>query len=278
MSADASLAAAANCIRPLGEPFPCLLLVDAPAPGAWNMAVDEALLDAAADASVAALRFYRWSSPTLSLGYFQPFACREEHPPSLPLEVVRRLSGGGALVHDQELTYALCLPAAHPLAQRPPCAYSAVHHALIEVLARQGITAELAGEAPAVGEEPFLCFRRRSNLDVVGPLPPASCRPAATAPPKICGSAQRRRRGALLQHGSLLRGASRAAPDLLGIDDLVASAPPCEQLVGPWSHAIAAACGLRLEAPGDGFRTRLAEAAERLAGRKYRAAEWTRRR
>lgn len=69
----------------------CRLLRHAPAPGAWNMAVDEVLLERA----VACLRFYRWSEPTLSLGYFQAYADRREHPPSLPCAAVRRLTGGG---------------------------------------------------------------------------------------------------------------------------------------------------------------------------------------
>src|SRR5262245_10595361 len=93
---------------------PCRLVVDPPASGVWNMAVDEALIDDVADGGLATLRFYQWNEPTLSLGYFQPYAARMGHAASASAAVVRRLSGGGALLHDRELTYALALPAAHP--------------------------------------------------------------------------------------------------------------------------------------------------------------------
>jgi len=53
---------------------PCRLIIDPPAEGAWNMAVDEALLDAAAETNMPTLRFYQWQCPTLSLGYFQQYA------------------------------------------------------------------------------------------------------------------------------------------------------------------------------------------------------------
>jgi len=62
---------------------PFLLLLDPPAPGAWNMAVDETLLEAAANDGLCTLRFYRWIEPTLSLGYFQAYADREKHEASL---------------------------------------------------------------------------------------------------------------------------------------------------------------------------------------------------
>ena len=60
-------------------PMSCRLLIDPPAPGAWNMAVDEVLLETAARWATVALRFYRWSEPTLSLGYFQEYADRFAH-------------------------------------------------------------------------------------------------------------------------------------------------------------------------------------------------------
>src|SRR6266446_9184337 len=88
------------------------LLVDAPAGGAWNMAVDEVLLDGvAAGSTPPTLRFYEWAPPCLSLGYFQAFevvdvaGCR-----SLGVDVVRRPTGGRAILHDRELTYSVALP------------------------------------------------------------------------------------------------------------------------------------------------------------------------
>src|SRR5438270_12358260 len=88
------------------------LLLDTSAAGAWNMAVDEVLLDGvAAGATPPTLRFYQWAPPCLSLGYFQPFdvvnleGCRR-----LGVEVVRRPTGGRAILHDRELTYSVALP------------------------------------------------------------------------------------------------------------------------------------------------------------------------
>src|SRR6202165_1818187 len=82
------------------------LLVDAPAGGAWNMAVEEVLLDGvAAGAAAPTLRFYGWSPACLSLGYFQPFdvvdleGCR-----ALGVDVVRRPTGGRGLLPGWEVT------------------------------------------------------------------------------------------------------------------------------------------------------------------------------
>src|SRR5437762_6826079 len=79
------------------------------ADGATNMAADETLLHSAASA-VASLRFYTWTTATLSLGYFQPHAVRLSDPLLVELPFVRRPSGGATLVHHHEVTYALALP------------------------------------------------------------------------------------------------------------------------------------------------------------------------
>src|SRR5262245_5272229 len=189
---------------------------DPPARGTWNMAVDEALLESAASAGLMAIRFYQWSEPTLSLGYFQSAGDREQHPPSRDCPLVRRASGGGAIVHDRELTYSVTMP------QRPGDLAAArelldaCHETLSETLADLRVATNLfrttqncdsQADSPATAE-PFLCFQRRSCTDIV-------CGEA-----KIVGSAQRRRRGAVLQHGSILLARSRCAPELPGIQDL----------------------------------------------------------
>ncbi len=102
------------------QPTDCRLIVHPPSPGAWNMAVDEALLMDAVENGVATLRFYQWSEPTLSLGYFQRYSDREQHAASRKCAVVRRQSGGGAILHDRELTYSLMLPAGSPLTRHAP--------------------------------------------------------------------------------------------------------------------------------------------------------------
>ena len=74
----------------------CRVIVDPPLSGVRNMAIDEALLAAAAEGWVT-LRFYQWSAPTLSLGYFQSYDDRTGHAASLHCDCVRRHSGGGAI-------------------------------------------------------------------------------------------------------------------------------------------------------------------------------------
>ena len=125
------------------RPSPFRLLLDPPASGAWNMAVDEVLLEAAAADGQCTLRFYRWEEPTLSLGYFQTYADRWQHEPSSHAAVVRRMSGGGAILHDAELTYSFAVPSHHPLANNRLGFYQAVHTALIEALAQWGIEAAM---------------------------------------------------------------------------------------------------------------------------------------
>ena len=186
--------------------------------------------------AVACLRFYRWSEPTLSLGYFQTYADRQEHPPSLPCAAVRRLTGGGAILHDAELTYSIVLPGSHPLAARRDELYQAVHGCLIEAL---GGSASRPGCArrptrSTTGREPFLCFQRRSPGDVL------------IGRTKICGSAQRRRNGAVLQHGSLLWRASPAAPELPGVADIAAHPIELENAADLWLGGL----GRRLGSPG----------------------------
>ena len=59
------------------------LIIDAPAPGAWNMAVDEVLMGSASERAALTLRFYRWAMPVVTLAYFQAFAGGDRHEPSL---------------------------------------------------------------------------------------------------------------------------------------------------------------------------------------------------
>jgi lipoate-protein ligase A len=174
------------------------------------MAVDEVLLQNAAANLQWTLRLYSWSEPTLSLGYFQANRDRLAHLSSRGLPLVRRVSGGGAIVHDQELTYSLTGPLrAHRSADALPLVWR-VHSAWVELLAVLGVEASLceAAAADRTAPEPFLCFQRQTAGDVlVGNV-------------KIAGSAQRIRAGTILQHGSVLWTSSSAAPELPGLSDL----------------------------------------------------------
>ena len=259
------------------------LFLDPPANGAWNMAVDETLLEAAAAEGQCALRFYQWAEPTLSLGYFQACADRSQHEASSRCAVVRRTSGGGAILHDIDVTYSLAVPERHPLAANRLRTYRVVHNALIEVLARLKIEASLfgcgeaglgcgsvKGDSPIFADtkigtvprrEPFLCFQRRSPGDVL------------VKGEKVAGSAQRRCRGAILQHGSVLLARSAAAPELDGLKELTARTIPVEEFIQAWLEKLSGALAIRWQRGGlsEAHRRRAA----RLATEKYGSAAWT---
>lgn len=198
------------------------------------MAVDEVLLDWAERTGGCCWRFYRWEEPTLSLGYFQTYEDRWQHSPSSKCPVVRRASGGGAILHDAELTYSCVWPQGHQLASRRLQLYEAVHLSLIELLAEQGVQASLCGHVVAGNAEkpPFLCFQRRSPGDVV------------IGQAKVVGSAQRRLRGAVLQHGSVLLARSSAAPELNGLAELAGLRLDAERLSQVWGERLGARLGL----------------------------------
>lgn len=201
------LPAIESTLRRADMPKRCRLIVDRPGEGAWNMAVDEAILECAlADcAAVPTLRFYRWSEPTVSLGYFQSIKDCPEDLSSLP--VVRRLTGGGAILHDQELTYSVIFPPGQWPRETNLQLVRDVHSVLVRLLHSDEPLAIHPGRAEQRGQEPFLCFQRRSSTDVV------------VGDDKILGSAQRSRRGGLLQHGSILLRKSRFAVQLAGLID-----------------------------------------------------------
>ena len=246
----------------MSEMTQCRLLLDPPGAGAWNMAVDEVLLEWSAERAGCCLRMYRWEEPTLSLGYFQAYRDRWEHAPSRDCPVVRRLTGGGAIVHDVELTYSLVVPSGHPLGRRRNLLYETVHNSLIVALAESGVAAALfqPPESTRHGEEPFLCFRRRAGGDVVA------------GPTKIAGSAQRRRRGAVLQHGSVLLRRSAAAPELDGLAEIAAVAPD-ERLFDVWLPRLSESLSFRWYGlPLSVGETRRADA---LVESRYASRHWT---
>lgn len=182
-----------------------------PNSGAWNMALDEALLDLAAESEIASVRIYAWDRATLSLGYFQDVAEYLENERWNHLPAVKRLTGGGAILHHHEITYSVCLPARAFGEMRPLDLYSRVHQAVIDVLARHDCTVQFRGDLPGDDSE-FLCFSRGDARDLV------------LNGKKVLGSAQRRRRGAVLQHGSLIMQKSIHAEHILGLLDSAAVA------------------------------------------------------
>jgi lipoate-protein ligase A len=204
----------------------CRVVVDLePRVGTVNMAIDAALLRVADDEpSAPIVRVYQWAEPTVSLGYFQNSdpSCVEPLLASCPR--VRRLTGGGAILHHHEITYSCVIPRNHKLREQPLQLYSVIHRSILEVLAACGASVGFRRDCPgsigtvdacsAVEQEPFLCFLRSDPRDLaaIGGEPDGY--------PKVVGSAQRRRRGTILQHGSILLQCSELLPDVLGVCDL----------------------------------------------------------
>ncbi len=256
----------------------CRLIIDAPQSGAENMAIDQAILTASGDASEGAgrspggrgiqptLRIYRWASPTVSLGYFQSIAERRLHPPSENCACVRRQSGGGAIVHHHELTYSLVLPVSDRWSAAANDLYQSVHRALVDWYQELGAPATLAKDGD---QTPFLCFQRRSQGDIL------------IENHKVTGSAQRRHRGALLQHGSILLGKSDFAPELPGLLELGADSQDI-QLNAPQKLAErVAACiadSLRLKLTEGQLSDFEEELASRSLAGRFENTDWTHRR
>ncbi|OHB82117.1 MAG: hypothetical protein A2V98_24735 [Planctomycetes bacterium RBG_16_64_12] len=192
------------------------------------MAVDEVLMEWSAGTGGCALRFYRWQEPTLSLGYFQAYEDRKRHAASLECPVVRRTSGGGAILHDAEWTYSVVVPLGDRLAAGRLFLYQIIHTTLIEVLRERGVAASLCEGSGGnmTGRLPFLCFQRRAPGDVL------------VGRTKVAGSAQRRSSGAVLQHGSVLMARSPAAPELDGLNDLMETPIEPGPLIDAWREKL----------------------------------------
>jgi lipoate-protein ligase A len=272
-------------------PIPCRLLIDPASGGAWQMAVDEALLETAAAGGGASLRFYEWSEPTLSLVYFQQYADRSTHRATRNCPLVRRQTGGGAILHDVELTYSLAVLEDRQGVGEATRLYNEVHTALVDVLAGLGVEARISnGEreqptakgtprganssrlpdkpdvdsARAARREPFLCFQRRARGDVL------------VQESKIFGSAQRRYGKGVLQHGSLLLAASRLTPELPGLAELTGHRWTVAILRDCWTREVASRLGLTLQK--EGLSAAELDRVRTLAVEKYDSARWNRRR
>jgi len=167
-------------------------------PGWHNMAVDQALLDLAAGEGRAFLRLYRWDPFCLSFGRNEPARRRYDRHEieRLGLDTVRRPTGGRAVWHADELTYAVAAPAAALGSLRE--AYRRIHEVLAAALQSLGFEARLAA-APTrgTGVDAGACFASSAGGEVL------------LQGRKVVGSAQLREGSALLQHGSLLLGGSQ---------------------------------------------------------------------
>jgi len=221
--------------------------------GAGNMAVDDAMLQSAADNNVASLRFYTWNEPTLSLGYFQPAAERQRD-----LAWVRRATGGAAIVHDPatEITYSFALPPGKDWQPSGESWICRMHYAIRDALETFGVKsrAVICGEEQKLA--PVLCFQHQTAGDLL------------VKGKKVAGSAQRKGKGALLQHGSILFKQSPFAPSVPGILELAGVPVNPQEFIG----AVLKQLEWKFE-PGDWTSEELAAMAK-IENEKYSSDEW----
>jgi lipoate-protein ligase A len=264
----------------MADDSPWRLLCHGPGDGAWNMAVDEAMTGAVGRGeSPPTLRLYAWQRPTLSLGCLQPAAADIDlaacHRLAIPL--VRRPTGGRAVLHHQELTYSVALPlAAWGDVRTVRDRFRAIAGALMAGLGHLGVETHLATPDARADGGPAMrgaCFLVR-------------CMPAIlSGGRKLVGSAERRWERAVLQHGSLLLGFDAAlhhqvfpgwqAPEqqVTWLGALLGRVPPFAELAMALCHGFSDALGAHC-APG-ALAPAEAEAATALVAARYGTAAWT---
>jgi lipoyl(octanoyl) transferase len=264
------------------------LIHSLPAPGSWNMAADEAILEITARGqSNPALRLYAWSPPCLSLGYAQPVSDVDlDQLSSLGWDLVRRPTGGRAILHTDELTYSVIAPLSEPRVSGSVLAsYQTLSQALLHALRQLGVPAQslekIDGNSGTGNQNP-VCFEVPSNYEI-------------TANGfKLVGSAQARRKEGFLQHGSLplygdltritraLRFPS-AAERSEAAERLLSRAGTVESILGKrleWEEAAEAfACAFREALNLDLYPADLTPAemdrAQELVHEKYAHSSWT---
>lgn len=210
------------------------------------MAADEALLECAAALGSPVLRFYSWTVPAATFGYFQHYADLEAVTPLRPL--IRRTTGGGLVPHDADWTVSLTIPPTHPWYQLSAVAsYQRFHQWVADAFGEVGVAAELS---PCCRKEvPGQCFVGAEKFDVLW------------HGRKIAGAAQRRNRLGLLIQGSI-------------------QPPPVKVTRAAWEQAFCALAArqwdvvwLRFESDAE-----LREQVQRLVREKYGCDEYNRRR
>jgi lipoate-protein ligase A len=227
---------------------------------AFNMGLDEALLENGD--SPPTLRFYSWRPDTLSLGYFQRF---EDVPGAETAgAVVRRITGGGAIHHVKELTFSIAASLDHPLYQGPIAdSYARVHEAIAAALAEVGVPARPRGDGSLESDRAGtgMCFHKSTAVDL------------AWNGRKGVGSAQRRKNGRVLHHGSIKLGTSPLEGSIATADEHRAGLS-AELLAPGLRLAFAGTLGLSLESavPTPDERVRA-----KFLGRRYVSPEFVRR-
>lgn len=236
------------------------LIEDGAAPGARNMAKDECLLHSATRWNRPVLRLYEWNRPTLSLGRNQrttgtldAAACAREQVP-----LVRRITGGWAVLHGDDLTYSVTAPLTQPrFGSTIHSTYLAIAEVFLDLFRSLGYDPSLhrISARERAGLASPICFATPSACELM------------IGGKKLIGSAQRRAPDAFLQHGSIpLRDRSRLLASLFTGADApeVASAMTDLESLGVWRRCTPAA-----------FRARLLTAFERVMDARFSPAPWT---
>lgn len=265
------------------------LILDASHPGAWNMAADESILEHVGRGdSLPTLRLYAWEPACLSLGYAQPFA--DVDLPRLHAhgwEVVRRPTGGRAILHIDELTYSVAAPLDEPrVAGSVLESYNRLAHALLLAVQSLNLAVEMKEHIPAAPGHAAgpVCFEVPSTYEIT------------VNGKKLVGSAQARRKEGVLQHGTLpLCGDLTRITQCLVFSDEPARAAAAEKLLArattvesalggaPGWEAAARAfvsgfeAGLMLTFERGEMTTSEKKRAEELVQNKYAHPVWTER-
>lgn len=263
------------------------LLITPPGRGAWNMAVDEAILEAVGKGrSKPTLRLYAWSPACLSLGYAQIFSDVDQLSlAARGWDLVRRITGGRAILHVDELTYAVMAPYDEPrFAGNLLESYRRISEALMQALSNLGLPVQAHPlQASVTKDEPKpVCFEVPSNYEIT------------VNGKKIVGSAQARKKPGILQHGTLpLVGDLARIVQALSFPDpgarevagkrLLAHATSVEMVLGKpisWDEAASAFIqGFSQALQIDFQDSSLAEAemarVDELVAEKYANPEWT---
>ncbi len=161
----------------------------------FNMGCDEAIAKFVGEEIFPpTLRFYRWKPATLSLGFFQKFekeidfeSCQKNN-----ISVVRRITGGRAVLHDDEITYSICIPSSHPIFEKNIInSYKIIAEALAQGLKYLGLNPEFSSKKLPAKHSSGACFDAPSIYEIT------------INGKKIIGSAQKRFQKSFLQHGSI---------------------------------------------------------------------------
>jgi len=254
--------------------------------GAWNMALDEAILESAsAGESPPTLRLYAWEPPCLSLGYAQPFTDVDQGSlRQKGWDLVRRPSGGRAILHTDELTYALIAPDNHPDFMGGVLeSYRHFSRGLARTLVFLGLEPEM--QNTSLIQDDFqhspVCFQIPSIYEIT------------VQGKKLIGSAQVRRRHGALQHGTLpLTGditricqvlnyanpderrnaATKLEATASTVEDLLGKAPSWQRAAEAMTHAFSESLGMQFDR--DEISADERQRAEELIAARYHHREW----